>query len=55
MIIYLKDVKQKYVLVFDIEFDQKSLVQFVGVLLEKVGKNLFAISRSVNQYVIHKP
>lgn len=55
MIIYLKDVKQKYVLVFDIEFDQKNLVQFAGVLLEKVGKNLFAISRSVNQYVIHKP
>ena len=55
MIIYLKDIPQDYVLAFDIEFDQKDLVQFAGILLEKVGKNLFAIARSVNQYVVHKP
>lgn len=55
MVIYLKDVKEKYVLVFDIEFDQKVLVQFAGVLLERVGPNLYAISKSLNQYVVHKP
>ena len=55
MIIYFKDVKEKYVLVFDIEFDQKTLVQFAGVLLERVGENLYTISKSMNQYVAHKP
>lgn len=55
MIIYLKGVQQKYVLVFDIEFDQKDLVQFAGILLKQVGENLFITARSVNQYVVHKP
>jgi hypothetical protein len=50
MTIYFKNTKQKYVLVFDIEFDHLVLIQFSGLLFERVGEDLYTLSRSVNVY-----
>lgn len=45
-----------YVLTFDIEFDQTSIVQFAGILFKKIGNNgAFAVYRTLNTYVSCSP
>ena len=51
MIIYAHNIKYPYLLVFDIEFDQTTLVQFCGLLFKRVGDGIYQLARSCNQYV----
>lgn len=49
MLYYLKD-EHDYILVFDIEFDNFLLVQFAGVLLKKIEKNVYIKYKQLNIY-----
>ena len=51
MIIYAHNIKYPYLLVFDIEFDQTTLVQFCGLLFKRIGDGIYQLARSCNQYV----
>lgn len=52
MTFYIPDTtKYDDIILFDIEYDQMSLVQFAGLLLHKVDNNLFKLTKSVNFYV----
>lgn len=55
MIIYLHKEAHPYVLILDIEFDQKQLVQFSGLLFKRIGDGIYQLSSSCTQYVYHNP
>lgn len=55
MIIYLHNENHPYVLAMDIEFDQKQLVQFSGLLFKRIGEGVYQLAGSCTQYVNHKP
>jgi hypothetical protein len=54
MNIYLRNTTKKYVLVFDIEFDHQTLIQFSGLLFERIGEDIYQLSRSANSYATKK-
>ena len=51
MIIYLEGIDKPYVCAFDLEHDQGRLLQYAGILLKRVGINLYQICRSLNFYI----
>jgi hypothetical protein len=54
--IFFANEQHDYVLTFDIEFDQSSIVQFAGILFKKMGNDgVFAIYRTLNTYVSCNP
>lgn len=50
MLFYIKD-NHEHILVFDIEFDNFKLVQFAGVLLKRLEKNVYIKEKQLNIYV----
>lgn len=55
MVIYVKNENHPYILVFDIEFDKKVLVQFSGLLFKNIGDGVYQLASTCTQYVKHKP
>lgn len=51
MTLYFKGETHKYILIFDIEFDHQTLIQFAGLLFESAGNGLYNLARSANVYV----
>lgn len=51
MKLYLNNIKNKNILIFDIEYDQNSLVQLALLTLSQVEPNIFEITRSINIYI----
>jgi hypothetical protein len=53
--IFFRNEQHEYVLIFDLEFDQTSLVQFAGLLFKNLGNGVYAIYRTLNTYVSCSP
>jgi DNA polymerase III alpha subunit (gram-positive type) len=53
--IFFNNEKHTYVLTFDIEFDQSSIVQFAGILFKKINDGIYAVYRTINIYVSCSP
>ena len=51
MIVYFKGLKTPYVAAIDIEHDQGHMIQFAGILMKRVGEELYQVERSINFYV----
>lgn len=51
MIIQLKNIKQKNIILFDIEYDKTSLVQVAFLILGAKEPNMFEIQKSFNVYI----
>ena len=51
MIIQLKNIKQKNIILFDIEYDKDSLVQVAFLILGAKGPDMFEIQESFNVYI----
>lgn len=51
MRLQLKNIKQKNIIIFDIEYDQNSLVQIAFLILGIVEPNIFELQKSINIYV----
>lgn len=47
----INNIKQNNIIIFDIEYDQRSLVQLAFLILTKTEPNIFALTKSVNIYV----
>lgn len=54
MIIHCYNEKHNYLLFMDIEFSEKKLVQFAGLLFRKIDNETYQLYRSINQYVTEK-
>ena len=51
MKIQLKHIPQTKIAIFDIEYDQGSLVQFASLILHKDEPNIFSLKKSINIYI----
>lgn len=54
MIIKCYNTSHNYLVFLDIEFNNKTLVQFAGLLFKKIDKETYQLMRSINQYVTTK-
>ena len=51
MVVYFEEMTAPYIVVMDVEHDQGKLLQYAGVLFQKIGDSLYQIARSVNFYI----
>jgi DNA polymerase III epsilon subunit-like protein len=51
MRLQIDKIKEKNIIIFDIEYDQNSLVQLAFLILSKTEPNIFELTKSVNVYV----
>lgn len=51
MLIYVPNEQHEYILIFDIEFDDLKLVEFSGLLFQRIGENVYQLAKSINQYI----
>lgn len=51
MKLYIPNLKTKYLLIFDIEYDGSSLVQLAFLILYRLEPDIFVLSQSVNVYI----
>lgn len=51
MKLYINNIKQKHIILFDIEYDGTLLVQLAFLILTKIAPNMYTISKSFNLYV----
>ena len=51
MIVYFENMTAPYIVVMDVEHDQGKLLQYAGVLFQRVGDSLYQISKSINFYI----
>lgn len=54
MVIHCYNEKHQYLLFMDIEFNDKKLVQFAGLLFRKIDNEVYQLYRSINQYITAK-
>ena len=51
MIIELPNIKEKHIILFDIEYDKTSLVQVAFLILDAKGPSMFEVQKSCNVYI----
>ena len=51
MIIHSYNERHEYLLFIDLEFNNKSLVQFSGLLFKQIDKEVYQMMRSCNFYI----
>lgn len=53
MVVYLKEMTSKFVLTFDIEYDKDRIIQFSGILLQRVSEDqpLYQVKSNINTYI----
>lgn len=54
MIIKCYNTNHPYLVFLDLEFNNKTLVQFSGLLFKKIEEGVYQLSRSCNQYITTK-
>lgn len=54
MIIYVHKETHPYILVLDIEFDKQVLVEFSGLLFQRIGDGIYQLAKTCTQYINYK-
>ena len=51
MISVFKGIKNSHVLIFDAEYNEGHLIQFAGILFQKIERDIYQVKKSINFYV----